>query len=77
MSDKKYVTYIHHGNKVKVRKDLKGKHRELCLCFSCKLLNTENREKNCSIANAVYDNCVKYKLTTPVTECPSFKEKDE
>ena len=31
----KVVEYEHHGSNVKVREDLKGKHRDHCLCFRC------------------------------------------
>ena len=67
-----YEKYNHHGIDVWVRIDLKGKHRDICLCFNCKKLNIEDREKNCPIANATYKNCERYGLTTPVTECPYF-----
>lgn len=67
------ITYNHHGKDVKVRKDLKGTHREHCLCFSCKKLNIENRENNCFIANALYENCCKFNVVTPVFECPDYK----
>ena len=29
------VKYKHHGVNVSVREDLKGKHREHCLCWIC------------------------------------------
>jgi hypothetical protein len=61
-----YEQYEHHGKLVWVRNDLKGKHRENCLCFSCAKLNIKDREKNCPIANALYDLCVQFNLTTPV-----------
>lgn len=74
-----YVTYKHWEDymPVFVRKDLKGKHREHCLCFSWEHFhpNPEGRKENCLIANAVYDNCVKFGITTPVWECPIFKER--
>ena len=70
----KIIEYIHHGHKVKVREDLKGKHREYCLCFKCKKLNIQDRTKNCPIANALYANCVKFNVTTPVWECGEFEE---
>lgn len=44
MSEKKFVKYNHHGKEVWVREDLKGTHREHCLCFNCKKLNIENRK---------------------------------
>jgi len=31
----KIVEYEHHGENVKVREDLKGRHRDHCLCFRC------------------------------------------
>jgi hypothetical protein len=66
------ITYTHHGNVVKVREDLKGKHRENCLCWSgCKKLKI-GQEDNCKIAKALYDNCVKFKVVTPVWECPEY-----
>lgn len=68
------VQYEHHGAIVSVREDLKGKHREHCLCFSCKHFNP-GTAANCEIAQATYENCVKFNTTTPVFECPKFEEK--
>lgn len=70
-----YEKYNHHGKDVWVDSELKGKHREHCLCHSCEKLDVTNREKNCPIANAVFKNCVDFDLVTPVYECPEFKEK--
>ena len=70
------VEYVHHGRMVKVRADLKGKHRDYCLCFKCKKFISEDREKNCVIANALYSNCVKFGVVNPVFECPGFELKD-
>lgn len=72
---KKYITYNHHGNLVTVREDLRGKHRDYCLCWSCKELLPEDRVGNCPIANAIYKNCVEFEVVTPVWECPNFNEK--
>jgi hypothetical protein len=33
--DDSIVSYEHHGHNVAVRSDLKGKHREHCLCYRC------------------------------------------
>lgn len=33
--EKAIIEYEHHGRSVKVRKDLKGLHRDYCLCFRC------------------------------------------
>jgi len=76
-SPRQIVPYEHHGAMVWTRSDLKGKHREYCLCFKCKKLNTRNREDNCNIANTLFDLDVKYSLTTPVFECPLFMEKED
>lgn len=70
----KIIKYEHHGRKVFVDEDLKGTHREHCLCFRCQKLNIESRKKNCPIANKLYALCCKFGLTTPVGECPEFKE---
>ncbi|MFC1453646.1 hypothetical protein ACFLQL_00515 [Verrucomicrobiota bacterium] len=69
-----FEQYDHHGNKVWVRPELKGKHRIHCLCHApCKKLDMVDREKNCPIAQALYENCVKHKVVTPVWECPNFE----
>ena len=71
----KYEKYNHHKREVFVRTDLKGKHREYCLCHSCEKLDMVNRDKNCPIAKILFDTCVKFDLVTPVFECPNFSEK--
>jgi len=72
---KEFTVYIHHGKEVHVREDLKGKHREHCLCHSCHCFNPENRATNCPIANLVYSICVLDNLVLPVWECPDFIER--
>ena len=72
----KYEQYEHHGRDMWVRSDLKGKHREYCMCHSCKRFKPENREDNCPIANVLYRLCVLLNLTTPVWECERFERKD-
>ena len=74
MKNHQFETYEHHGVKVAVRSDLKGKHREHCLCFTCQTFKP-NTDENCPIAQAVFENCVKYNITTPMWECPRFKAK--
>lgn len=64
--------YEHHGKKVFVREDLKGKHREHCLCYSGCTWFRPGREDNCPIAKAVYRNCVEFGIVTPMWECPVF-----
>lgn len=68
------TVYSHHGALVNVRKDLKNRHREHSLCYSCQLFKPDTLN-NCHIAQKVYDTCVEYHITTPVWECPEFKLK--
>jgi len=75
----KFEVYKHHGYDVFVRSDLKGKHREHCLCYSCAYFRPDDREDNCTIANLVYYLCVALHVTLPVWECPvrDFAPKDQ
>ena len=71
------VTYEHHGQKVFVWEGLKGEHRDMCLCYSCGEFGIDVNgppvvESKCPIANANYENCVKYNTVQPVMECPKF-----
>ena len=75
MGEGNYDRYMHHGAWVSVRKDLKGKHREMCLCFSCCRFNLVDRRKCCHAARDLYKLCVKYNLVTPVFECPEFERR--
>ena len=63
---------VHHGVEVTVVSEVAGRHRKICLCFDCKFFKPGEPD-NCPIAQATFDNCVKYSLTTPVTECPVFE----
>lgn len=75
MSDEYAIeVYNHHGADVAVRSDLKGKHREHCLCFSGCGFFKPGTEGNCPIAQAIFDNCVKFNVVTPVWECPKFNK---
>lgn len=67
-----YVEYEHHGHLVKVREDLKGKHRQHCLCHVCQRFNIEDHAKNCPMANVLHSICVAFNLATPVWECVQF-----
>lgn len=66
-----YEKYEHHGKAVWVRADLKGKHREHCLCWSCDKMKP-GQPDHCPIATALYATCVKFGVVTPVFECPDF-----
>lgn len=68
-----FVTYTHHGNLVWVNQELKGLHREHCLCYSCERF-FPGESSNCPIAQELFNINVKHGITTPVFECPEFKE---
>ena len=70
-----FEKYVHFEDEVWVRSELKGKHREHCLCHSCAHFTPEDRGGNCVIANTLYCLCVELDLVTPVWECPHFVEK--
>ncbi len=66
---------MHYGpGKVWVRRVLKGRHREHCLCYSCDRFKPEDREKNCRVANLLYELCRTLNIVIPVWECPKFEE---
>ena len=66
------VSYIHHGTDVKVDAALKGKHREHCLCHQGCLNFKPGQPDHCQIAAALYDNCKRFHVVTPVWECPEY-----
>ena len=70
---REYEQYGHHGTVVYVDKELKGKHREHCLCWNCYYFKPGVPETNCPIANLLYAVCLAHDLVTPVYECPKFK----
>lgn len=73
---KRIEKYIHHGIEVTVYSSLKGRHREHGLCHDCKLFFPENPEKNCAIANQLFEFDIRHGITTPVWECPVFVKKE-
>lgn len=68
-----YEKYKHHGTEVYVKTDLRGRHREHCLCHKCDEFKPGTLF-NCPIAQAIYKNCVAFNIVTPMWECPKFKE---
>lgn len=65
--------YEHHDKSVAVRTELKGKHRDHCLCFyPCHRFHP-GEPTNCAIAQSLFELCKKYGTTTPVYECPEFE----
>ena len=67
------IRYKHHGQDVFVDAELMGTHREHCLCFRCKKF-VPNTNRNCPIAQELYEFDVKHGVTTPVFECPVMDE---
>jgi hypothetical protein len=65
--------YKHHNVEVTVVSEVKGKHREHCLCWSCEHFTPHDRGMNCHIANALYALCVEHSLVTPVYECRQYE----
>ena len=67
-----FVQYGHHGVQVWVREDLKGKHLDHCLCWSCSKFDLSDQDASCNIANALEALCECFALQAPVYECPQF-----
>lgn len=67
--------YVHHPQygPVTVLSEVKGKHRDHCLCYNGCVHFKPGQPNNCHIAEAVFANCVKYGLVTPVYECPVYE----
>ena len=63
-----FVKYEHHGAEVSVRENLKGLHRDHCLCHSCSELD------KCITAKELFKLNKRFGITTPVWECPNFNE---
>jgi len=55
--------------------ELRGKHREVCLCWSCKKFRPEHSD-NCFIAESVFNLNKTHGITTPVLECSVFERKE-
>jgi len=74
MAEKKFIHYIHHGIDIAVREDLKGTHRDVCLCYDCEIFKPGLPEKNCPIANLIFGVCLATGVVLPVYECPIFRQ---
>lgn len=46
-------------------------NNKICMCYDCKRFIKDDRD-NCPIAQAIYDLCVHFNVTTPVTRCEFF-----
>ncbi len=69
------VTYRRFGVDVHVMGHLKGRHAEHCLCWTCVVFNPDTPEKNCPIAQELFEFDKRHHVTTPVWECPKFEKK--
>jgi len=58
-----------------VRSNLKGRHRDHCLCYACDRFAPDDREHNCPRANLLYALDVAFTMTTTVWECSAFVDK--
>ena len=68
----KVVKYNHHGVEVSTSLEYKGIYKQVCLCINgCKRFKP-NTTENCEIAQANFENCVKFNTVQPITECPNF-----
>lgn len=67
------IKYEHHGTLVFADTKNVTTHRENCLCWKCDKLYIKPK---CKIAEELYKFCKKYKMTTPVYECPNFKDRN-
>jgi len=58
---------------VAVFADLRGKHREHCLCFAGCMFFHPGEANNCEIAQTNFENCVRFDVVLPVYECPKYR----
>jgi len=70
------IRYEHHGKTVSVREDLKGRHRDYCLCYHCAWFQPQDPTLNCRIANLLFSICQGHNIVTPVWECAKFMERE-
>lgn len=60
-----------------VFEELKGKHRDHCLCHqNCKFFKPDHHQ-NCEIAQSSFDICFKYGIVTPMWECPKYETREK
>jgi len=68
----KIIKYEHFGNEVSVMEDMKGKHKDFCLCYKCSKLKPDEAD-NCKLAQLVYDLCRLSGSTLVMWECKEFE----
>jgi len=73
---KKTTKYFHHDCEVSTFVEMKGRHREFCLCHNfCKHFKPGEPD-NCEIAEKNFALCVEHCVTTPVIECPMYEPEE-
>jgi hypothetical protein len=72
----KVERYVHHGREVAVISEVKGRHRDFCLCFNGCDFFKPNTPENCEIAKMNFAVCKTHGLVAPVMECPKYRIAD-
>lgn len=73
---KKFIEYIHHGEKCWTRKDMKDNHWDYMICPDCTDFEIREGDDNkCFISSKVHELCMEHHLVLNVWECPNFKKK--
>lgn len=70
-----YENYERNGKKAWVRSDLKGRHKEFCMCWDCKKFTPDTEDKGCPIIKQVLDTAAHHNIVLPVWECGVFAAK--
>ena len=70
------IWYKHHGVAVAVDEDLKGKHRDHCLCYRCANFYP-GEPVNCDLAEQNFLACSINSMAMPVFECSEFDAKEQ
>ncbi len=66
-----FEMYEHHGEDMIVRSDLKGKHRDHCLCYTCERFKPDTLN-NCHKSEEIFQTCVALGVVLPVWECGDY-----
>jgi hypothetical protein len=64
----------HFGTDVWVNSMTEGMRDQECLCLHCDNLNPGS-PNNCSIAQELYEACLRHSIALTLTRCPDWKPK--
>ena len=70
-----YEKYDKNGKDVWVRKDLKGRQKEFCMCWDCARFMPESADKGCATIKTVLELAARNAIVLPVWECPGFQQR--